>query len=177
MRTLSRSIQRVSVRTDKEEFMPNLKVGDKAPDFELPVAMDKTWKLSDNVGKQNIVLLFFPLAFSPTCHDELCSFRDGFREFKSLDAAVVAISIDSPFVLNKWKEELQLPYPLLSDFNKTVAPAYGAFYEKLGPLKGVAKRSAFVIDKKGVIRYAWVSEDAGIVPDIAAIQKVLNTLK
>jgi peroxiredoxin len=157
--------------------MPNLKVGDKAPDFELPLAMDKTWKLSDAVGKQNIVVLFFPLAFSSTCHQEMCSFRDGFREFKSLDAAVVAISIDSPFVLNKWKEELQLPFALLSDFNKTVAPAYGAFYEKLGPLKGVAKRSAFVIDKKGIIRYAWVSEDAGVVPDIVAIQKVLNSLK
>lgn len=157
--------------------MATLKVGDKAPLFELPIAMDKTWKLSDTLGKQNIVVLFFPLAFSPTCHDELCSWRDGFREFKALDAAVVAISIDSPFVLNKWKEELQLPYPLLSDFNKTVAPAYGAFYEKLGPLNGVAKRSAFVIDKKGIVRYAWVSENPGVVPDIAEIKKVLDGLK
>jgi len=157
--------------------MPKLKIGDTAPSFELPVAMDKTWKLSDNVGKQNIVLLFFPLAFSPTCHQELCSFRDGFREFKSLDALVAAISIDSPFVLNKWKEELGLPFALLSDFNKSVAPAYGAFYEKLGPLNGVAKRSAFVIDKKGIIRYAWVSEDPGVVPDIAEIKKVLDRLK
>ncbi len=157
--------------------MPVLKIGDKAPSFELPIAMDKTWKLSENVGKQNIVLLFFPLAFSSNCHQEMCSFRDGFREFKGLDAAVVAISIDSPIVLNKWKEELQLPFPLLSDFNKTVAPAYGAFYEKLGPLNGVAKRSAFVIDKKGIIRYASVSEDPSVLPDIAAIQKVLNQLK
>ena len=157
--------------------MAKLKVGDKAPSFELPVAMDKMWKLSDNVGKQNIVLLFFPLAFSPTCHQELCSFRDGFREFKSLDALVAAISIDSPFVLNKWKEELGLPFALLSDFNKSVAPAYGAFYEKLGPLNGVAKRSAFVIDKKGIIRYVWVSEDAGVVPDIVEIKKVLDGLK
>jgi len=157
--------------------MAKLKVGDKAPVFELPVAMDKTWKLSDNVGKQNIVLLFFPLAFSSTCHQELCSFRDGFREFKSLDALVAAISIDSPLVLNKWKEELGLPFALLSDFNKAVAPAYGAFYEKLGPLKGVAKRSAFVIDKKGIIRYAWVSEDSSVVPDIVEIKKVLDGLK
>lgn len=157
--------------------MAALKVGDKAPLFELPIAMDKTWKLSDVLGTQNIVVLFFPLAFSPTCHDELCSWRDGFREFKALDAAVVAISIDSPFVLNKWKEELQLPYPLLSDFNKTVAPAYGALYEKLGPLNGVAKRSAFVIDRKGIVRYAWVSENPGVVPDIAEIKKVLDGLK
>ena len=157
--------------------MAKLKVGDKAPLFELPIAMDKTWKLADNIGKQNIVLLFFPLAFSPTCHEEMCSFRDGFREFKSLDALVAAISIDSPFVLGKWREELGLPFALLSDFNKTVAPAYGAFYEKLGPLKGVAKRSAFVIDKKGIIRYAWVSEDAGVVPDIVEIKNVLDGLK
>ena len=157
--------------------MANIKVGDMAPSFELPIAMDKTWKLSENVGKQNIVLLFFPLAFSSTCHEEMCSFRDGFREFQSLDAAVVAISVDNPFVLNAWKKELGLQYPLLSDFNKTVAPAYGAFYEKLGPLNGVAKRSAFVIDKKGIIRYVWISEDAGVVPDLVAIKKVLEGLR
>jgi peroxiredoxin len=157
--------------------MANLRIGDKAPNFELPIDMDLMWKLSDKIGKQNIVLLFFPFAYSSPCHQEMCSFRDGFREFKSLDALVVAISIDSPFVLNKWKEELGLPFPLLSDFNKTAAPAYGAFYEKLGPLSGVAKRSAFVIDKKGIIRYAWVSEDAGVVPEIAEIKKVLDNLK
>jgi peroxiredoxin len=157
--------------------MPALKIGDKAPNFELPIAMDKTWKLSDNVGKRNIVLLFFPFAYSSTCHEEMCSFRDGFREFKNIDALVVAISVDSPFVLNKWKEELGLPFPLLSDFNKTVAPVYGAFHEKLGPLNGVAKRSAFVIDKTGTIRYASVSDDPGKIPDIAEIMKALDALK
>jgi len=157
--------------------MAKIKVGDKAPNFELPLTMDTTWKLSDNLGKQNIVLLFFPLAFSPPCHKELCSFRDGFHEFKSLDALVVAVSIDNPFVLNKWKEELQLPFLLLSDFNKTVAPAYGAFYDKLGPLNGVAKRSAFVIDKKGIVRFTWISEDPDVMPDFIGIKKVLDELK
>jgi peroxiredoxin len=157
--------------------MANLKIGDKAPNFELPIDMDLMWKLSDKVGKQNIVLLFFPFAYSSVCHQEMCSFRDGFREFKGLDALVVAISVDSPFVLNKWREELQLPFSLLSDFNKTVAPAYGAFHEKLGPLSGIAKRSAFVIDKKGIIRYAWVSDDPHNLPDVMAIKKVLDGLK
>jgi len=157
--------------------MANLRIGDKAPLFELPSAMDMTWKLSDKIGKQNIVVLFFPLAYSPVCHKEMCSFRDGFREFKNINAAVVAISVDSPFVLNKWKEELQLPFPLLSDFNKAVAPVYGAFHEKLGPLSGVAKRAAFVIDKKGIIRYAWVSDDPGNLPDVDAIKKLLEGLK
>ena len=157
--------------------MPKINVGDKAPVFELPVAMDKMWKLSDYVGKQNIVVLFFPLAYSSVCHQEMCSIRDGFREFQSLDALVVAISVDSPFVLAKWKEELALPFTLLSDFNKTVGPAYGAFHDKLGPLNGVEKRSAFVIDKKGIVRYASVSDDPKVIPDIVAVKKVLDDLK
>jgi peroxiredoxin len=157
--------------------MAKLNVGDKAPNFELPVTMDKMWKLSDYIGKQNIVVLFFPFAYSPPCHKEMCGIRDGFREFKSLDALVVGISVDSPFVLNKWKEELGLPFTLLSDTYKTVGPAYGAFHEKLGPVSGVEKRSAFVIDKKGIIRYASVSDDPLVLPDIAAIKKVLEGLK
>ena len=80
-----------------------LSIGDKAPHFELPVTMEETWKLSDNLRKENIVLLFFPLAFSPPCHDEMCSIRDGFNEFRNLSATVIGISVDSPFVLNKWK--------------------------------------------------------------------------
>jgi glutaredoxin-dependent peroxiredoxin len=161
----------------KEKTMIKLNIGDKAPDFELPITMDQMWKLSDHIGKQNIVILFFPFAYSPPCHAEMCSFRDGFREFKALDALVVGISVDNPFVLVKWKEDLGLPFTLLSDFNKTVGPAYGAHHEKLGPLKGVEKRSAFVIDKKGIIRYASVSEDPLVLPDVAAIKKVLDGLK
>ena len=157
--------------------MGTLNIGDTAPDFELPLTMEKTWKLSQNIGKENIVLLFFPLAFSPPCHDEMCSIRDGFNEFKELNATVVAVSIDSPFVLGRWKEELSLPYPLLSDFNKTAGRAYGAFHEELGPLKGVDKRAAFIIDKTGMIRYTWVSDDPGVMPDIAEIKKALDNIK
>ncbi len=150
--------------------MAELKIGDMAPDFELPVSMEETWKLSENTGNKNILLLFFPLAFSSHCHNEMCSIRDGFSEFRGLDAMVVAASVDSPFVLGKWKDELGLPYPLLSDFNKTAGRAYGAFHEELGPLKGVNKRAAFIIDKAGVIQYVWVSDDPGTMPDIAQIK-------
>ena len=156
--------------------MTNLNTGDTAPVFELPESMEKNWKLSDHIGHKNIVLLFFPLAYSPTCHDEMCSMRDGFHEFQNLDAEVVAISVDSPFVLSQWRKELELPFPLLSDFNKSVCQLYGVCYETLGPLKGVAKRSAFVIDKSGIVRYSWVSEDPGKLPDVGEIKETLKKL-
>ena len=157
--------------------MGTLNIGDRAPDFELPLTMEENWKLSDHIGEANIVLLFFPLAFSPPCHEEMCSIRDGFSEFEGLDAMVIGVSVDNPFVLGRWKEELGLPYPLLSDFNKTAGRAYGAFHEELGPLKGVNKRAAFIIDKAGAIRYAWVSEDPLKLPDIAEITKELNDIQ
>jgi glutaredoxin-dependent peroxiredoxin len=154
-----------------------LSIGDKAPDFTLPETMETTWKLSEHIGTNNIVLLFFPLAFSSNCREELCAIRDGFREFQGLDATVVAVSIDSPFVLAKFKEDLGLQFPLLSDFNKKVAPAYGAFHETLGPLEGVAKRSAFIIDKAGKIAYEWISDDPGVLPDVAEIMDKLDEIK
>jgi peroxiredoxin len=157
--------------------MAELKIGDKAPKFELPVTMEETWKLADHIGKKNIVLVFFPFAFSPPCHEELCSLRDGFSEFEALNATVVGISVDNPFVLAKWKEELGLQFTLLSDFNKKVGPLYGAFHDTLGPLKGVEKRAAFVIDRGGNIQYTWVSQDPLKLPDLGEIQDVLDELK
>lgn len=154
-----------------------LSIGDKAPDFTLPETMETTWTLSEHIGKNNIVLLFFPFAFSSVCREELCSIRDGFKEFQGLDALVVAASVDHPFVLAKFKEDLGLQFPLLSDFNKKVAPAYGAFHEKLGPLEGVAKRSAFIIDKAGKIAYEWISDDPGTLPDVTEIMDKLDEMK
>jgi peroxiredoxin len=157
--------------------MAQLNIGDKAPDFELPVTLEEMWKLSDHIGEQNIVLRVVPCACSPPCHDELCSVRDGFSEWQALDAEIVGISVDHPFVLEKWKEQLGLQYTLVSDFNKTVAPAYGAFHETLGPLNGVAKRSAFIIDREGKIAYASISDDPLVMPDFTAIQAKLEELK
>ncbi len=139
--------------------------------------MEETWKLSDHIGGKNILLVFFPLAFSPVCHDEMCAIRDGFSELEVLDAEVVAVSTDSPFVLAKWKEELGLQYPLLSDFNKVAGRAYGAFHEELGPLRGVDKRAAFIIDTSGKIAWEWISDDPGVLPDLDEIMDKLDEMK
>lgn len=153
-----------------------LKVGDVAPDFTLRDTDKKEVSLQDYKGK-NLVILFFPLAFTGVCTTELCSIRDNMNIYNGLDAAVVAISVDSLFTLGKFKEEQGYNFPLLSDFNKDISAAYGSLYEDfvLG-MKGVSKRSAFVVDKEGKIRYAEVLEDAGKVPDFDAIQQVLKTL-
>lgn len=154
-----------------------LKVGDKAPEFTLFSEDKKEVSLSDYQGK-NVVLLFFPLAFTSVCTAELCSTRDSIGEYEGLNAQVLAISVDSPFTLSKFKEEQSLNFPVLSDFNKEVARAYSALYENfVFGMKGVAKRSAFVIDGQGVIRYAEVLENAGELPNFEAVKNTLNALQ
>ena len=154
-----------------------LKPGDKAPNFTLRATDTTESALSDYVG-HNVVLLFFPLAFTGVCTTELCTMRDSLSKYESLNAKILAVSVDSPFTLAKFKEENKLNFPLLSDFNKEVSRSYGALYEDfvLG-LKGVSKRSAFVIDADGVIRYAEVLENAGELPDFNAIEKSLGEIK
>lgn len=150
-----------------------LKVGDKAPDFTLVNTDTKEVSLADYKGK-NVVLLFFPLAFTGVCTTELCEMRDNIATYSNLDAEVVAVSVDSPFTLAKFKEEQKLPFPLLSDFNKTTSEAYDSIYHDfvLG-MKGVSKRSAFVIDKEGTIKHVEVLDDAGKIPDFKAVQAAL----
>ena len=153
-----------------------LKSGDKAPNFTL-VSSDKSEISLSNYSDKNVILLFFPLAFTGTCTEELCSMRDDIATYNNMNAEVLAISVDSPFSLGKYKEEQRLNFPLLSDFNKEVSRSYGALYEHfvLG-MKGVSKRSAFVIDKNGTIRYAEVLENATELPNFAAIRETLNSL-
>lgn len=154
-----------------------LQIGDTAPDFSLaPAPGPDTVSLSDFRGESPVVILFFPLAFSSVCTDELCGLADDWSAWESLDAEVVGISIDSPFVTQKFKEETGVPFPLLSDFNKEASEAYDVLYEEFFGMKGVSKRSAFVVDAEGTIRYAWVSEDAGVMPDFDAIKGVLAEL-
>ncbi|MFN3589084.1 MAG: redoxin domain-containing protein [Spirosomataceae bacterium] len=153
-----------------------LQIGDVAPNFTLIGSDTKEVSLSDYAGK-NVVVLFFPLAFTGVCTTELCEMRDSLSTYSGLNAEILAISVDSPFTLAKFKEEQQLPFPLLSDFNKTTAEAYDCLYVDfvLG-MKGVAKRSAFVVDTKGVIQYAEVLESAGDLPDFAGIQAALKNI-
>lgn len=153
-----------------------VKVGDKAPTFKLH-ASDKSEVTLENFQGKNVVLLFFPLAFTGVCTAELCSMRDNIADYEGLNAQILAVSVDSLFTLDKFKAEQNLNFPLLSDFNKEVARSYGALYEDfvLG-MKGVAKRSAFVIDKEGTIRYAEVLESAGDLPNFEAVKETLSSL-
>lgn len=153
-----------------------LKPGDKAPEFTLKSSEKQDISLSDYKGK-NVVLLFFPLAFTGTCTTELCSIRDNKKEFEDLHAEVLAISVDSLFALGQYKASLQYNFPMLSDFNKEVSALYGCLYDEfvLG-MKGVSKRSAFVVDKDGIISYAEVLENAGELPNFAAINQTLTGL-
>ncbi|MEZ4943252.1 MAG: peroxiredoxin [Saprospiraceae bacterium] len=153
-----------------------LKPGDTAPDFTLRASDKSQIKLSDFRGK-NVVLLFYPLAFTGVCTKELSLMRDSLAEYEALDAQLLAISVDSIYALDKWKHELGFNFPMLSDFNKTVSKKYDALYKTfVYEMKGVSKRSAFVIDKDGVIRYAEVLENAGELPNFEAVRSVLKTL-
>ncbi|HOY07137.1 MAG TPA: peroxiredoxin [Saprospiraceae bacterium] len=153
-----------------------LQPGDKAPDFALRSSDKSLVKLSEQRGK-NVVLLFFPFAFTGVCTKELCQMRDSIADYEKLDAQILAVSVDSPFTLAKWKEEQGFNFPLLSDFNKTVSKKYDSLYKEFGMgLKGVSKRSAFVIDAKGIVQYAEVLENAGDIPDFAAVKQALQSI-
>ncbi len=153
-----------------------IEVGSKAPGFSLYNSDKEKVTLSDYKDK-NVVLLFFPLAFTGVCTRELCNVRDNIGIYNNSTATVLAISVDSPQTLKKFKEDQGLNFVLLSDFNKTVSGEYGCLYEtfSLG-MKGVSKRSAFVIDKDGIIQYAEVLENAAEEPDYQSIESCLAVL-
>ena len=153
-----------------------LKVGDKAPSFMLKDSGLNDVDISSS-SDRNTVLLFFPLAYTSVCTTELCTMRDEMSDYNDLNARVIAVSVDSPFTLAKFKEDNNLNFTLLSDFNKEVSRAYDAIYEDfVAGLKGVSKRAAFVIDKNGVIKYAEVLENAGNLPNFEAVRKALAKL-
>jgi glutaredoxin-dependent peroxiredoxin len=151
-----------------------IQVGQPAPDFILYNSDKQKVSLSDFAGK-NVLLLFFPQAFTGTCTKELCSTRDNIALYNQADAEVLGISVDSVFTLARYKEDQHLNFPLLSDFNKTVSTTYGALYDNfVFDMHGVSKRSAFVVDKQGIIRYAEVLETATDLPNFDAIHKILE---
>jgi len=155
----------------------SLTVGQQAPAFSLYDSEKKKVNLDDFKGK-NVLLLFFPQAFTGTCTKELCSTRDNIALYEQVNAQVLAISVDSLFTLARYKDDQQLNFPLLSDFNKEISKAYDCLYDTfVFDMKGVSKRSAFVIDRDGIIRYAEVLETASDLPDFSKIQKTLSDLK
>ncbi len=156
----------------------SLQIGNQAPAFTLHTSINETISLSDFAGEKNVLILFFPQAFTGVCTKELCAIRDDISRYQNTNAQVLGISVDSVFTLAKFKEEQQLNFPLLSDFNKEVSTAYDSIYESFTGMnmKGVSKRSAFLIDKAGVIQYAEVLESAGDIPNFEAINACIARL-
>ena len=151
-----------------------IETGKPAPDFSLFDTDKKKVNLTD-FNDKNVLLLFFPQAFTSTCTKELCAVRDDISRYSNTNAQVIGISVDSAFTLAKFKEENDYAFPLLSDFNKVVSKEYDAFLEKfvLG-MKGVSARATFVIDTGGVVVYAEVLPNAGELPNFAAIRQSLE---
>ena len=161
-----------------------LSIGTKAPDFLLssktPEGLNLV-KLSDNFGKKNSLLLFFPMAFTSTCTAEMCETSAELNAYKDLNAEVYGISGDSPFSLEVWAQKEQIHVPLLSDYDHSVTKAYGVAYDSFPPdrnlpMAGVPKRSAFIIDRNGVIQYSESSDNPRQLPNFDAIKAKLNEL-
>jgi glutaredoxin-dependent peroxiredoxin len=153
----------------------SINIGSLAPDFTLKDTDGNEVTLSSFRGKP-VVVLFFPLAFTGVCTKELCSVRDNLEEYNSVHASVLAISVDSFFTLQQFKNQQNLNFPLLSDFNKETAKAYDAIYDEFFGMYGVAKRSAFVVDTEGKIAYAEVLEKASDLPNFDEIKRVLSNM-
>lgn len=156
----------------------SVSIGQKAPNFSLFASMNEQINLQDYLGKKNVLLLFYPQAFTGVCTKELCSVRDDISKYQNAAAEVFGISVDSVFTIAKFKEEQNLNFTLLSDFNKEASTAYDCLYESFTGMgmKGVSKRSAFIIDKEGNIQYAEVLDNAGEIPNFDSIQETLARL-
>ena len=157
-----------------------LSVGTKAPDFTLPSKTPdgpKQIKLSDNFGKKNTVLLFFPLAFTSVCTKEMCDVTAGLTAYKGSDADVIGVSVDSPFSQEAWAQKEKIGITLASDLNKKTAEAYGVLLPDLIGLGAVSARAAFVIDKNGTIQYSEQTPTPKDLPNFNAIKDTLTRLK
>jgi peroxiredoxin len=152
----------------------SVEVGQKSPDFQLPDQDRKERTLKDFHGKKT-VLAFFPGAFTSVCTKEMCTFRDSMQAFNSLNAQVVGISVNDPFTNKAFTEANKLQFPVLSDYLRETVKKFNVFHEDFAGLKGytAAKRSVFILDEKGVVRYRWITEDPGVQPNY---DEVRNTL-
>ena len=157
-----------------------ISVGAKAPDFNLKSKQASGLtdvKLSNNFGKKNTVVLFFPLAFTSVCTKEMCDVTAGLNSYSELNADVIAVSVDSPFTQEAWAQKERIGITLASDLNKETAKAYGTLLPDLIGLGSVSARAAFVIDKQGVVQYSEQTPTPKDLPNFSAIQKVLGSLK
>ena len=156
-----------------------IKVGSKAPDFTLKskTPADADVKLSNNFGKTNTVLLFFPLAFTGVCTQEMCSISGGLNDYKNLGAEVIAVSVDSPFAQAAWAKQEKISITLASDLNKEVIKKYDVVFPMLAGVGDTAARAAFVIDKNGVVQYAEQTPTPKDLPNFEAVKIALAKLK
>jgi peroxiredoxin len=155
-------------------------VGTKAPDFNLKSKSAggvKDVKLSDNFGKRNTVVLFFPLAFTSVCTQEMCDITSGLNAYTGLNADVIGISVDSPFSQEAWAQREKIGITLASDLNKTTAKAYGVLLDDLLGFGSTAARAAFIIDKNGIVQYSEQTPTPKDLPNFAAIRARLADLK
>jgi peroxiredoxin len=154
-----------------------VKVGDKAPDFSLFDTEKKTRTLKEFLGKKT-VLAFYPGAFTGVCDKEMCTFRDSLAAFNSLNAQVVGISVNDPFSSKGFAKVNNLTFPLLSDFTRQTVKAYAGVHENFGGLTGysVSKRAIFVLDRNGIVKYAWITENPGVEPNYGEITKALQAI-
>ncbi len=154
-----------------------LKIGDIAPEFELPDSNMKIHKLSDYKGKK-VVLAFFPAAESPVCTAEMCNFRDSNDELSKLGAQIIGISVDGPFANKFFTENRHLNFPLLSDYKRDSIQKYDVVLQDLASLKdyNAAKRAIFVIDNNQIIRYKWVSDNPLVEPNYKEISEQLSKI-
>lgn len=153
-----------------------VEVGQKAPDFTVLDDEGKPFTLAKALGQGPVVLSFYVFDFSSVCQGQLCAMRDSMGDLQAFGAKVFGISTDSHHSHRAFRAANGINYPLLSDWNKTVSRAYGVLYERLGDfgLAGVSKRSVFVLDRDGVVRYKWVTEDSKVPPDA---KRVLEEVK
>src|SRR3972149_5468980 len=154
-----------------------INIGEKAPDFTLPDTDRKSRRLSEFRGKK-LILVFFPGAFTSVCTKEMCIFRDTMARLSELKAQVVGVSVNGPWSNKGFAERNLLAFPLLSDINRDVIRLYGIELTDFAGLKGysVAKRSVFILDKEGVVRYRWVSADPGAEPNYREIENALSQI-
>ena len=151
-----------------------MNVSDKPENFTLTNTEGDKVSLNDLIGDNKLLLLFFPFAFSSVCTDEMCTTRDNMKLYNSLQANVAAISVDSFFTLKAFKKAKNLNFTLLSDYNKEVSRQFNCLYEDYFGAKGVAKRSAFVINRRGVVEYAEILDDSDKQPDFKEIYRTLK---
>ena len=151
------------------------KIGQQAPSFQLPDIEMKSRSLEEFKGKK-LVIAFFPAAESPVCTTEMCALRDSLAALKSLGAQVVGISVDGPFANKIFTENRHLNFPILSDYKREVINKYGIVMANLGPLEGydAAKRSVFVLDENGIVKYRWVSDNPLVEPNYDEIRSSLE---